>query len=45
MQKLLETQVGGAASDLNLIFGKDVAAFNDMLRRRNIGTVIVKAGQ
>ncbi len=45
VHKQLGEQLGAAASELNGAFGKDVAAFNDMLRRRNIGTVIVKGGQ
>jgi len=42
VQKLLTDQVVGATRDLNTVVEKDVAAFNDMLRRRNIGTVVVR---
>jgi hypothetical protein len=42
VQKLLADQVAAATRDLNAVVDKDVAAYNDMLRRRNIGTVIVR---
>jgi hypothetical protein len=42
VQKLLTDQVAAAAKDLNTVIEKDVAAYNDMLRRRNIGTVVVR---
>ena len=42
VQKLLTDQVAAATRDLNAVVEKDVAAFNDMLRRRNIGTVVVR---
>ena len=42
VHKLLTDQVNAAASDLTAVVSKDVATFNDMLRRRNIGTVIVR---
>ena len=42
VHKLLTDQVNAAAGDLNNVVSKDVATFNDMLRRRNIGTVIVR---
>ena len=42
VHQLLGSQVGSATTDLNTIVGKDVSAFNDMLRRRSIGTVIVR---
>jgi hypothetical protein len=34
--------VSNAAGDLNTVVSRDVATFNEMLRRRNIGTVIVR---
>jgi len=42
VHKLLIDQLAAATSDLNGVVSKDVATFNDMLRRRNIGTVIVR---
>jgi len=42
VHKLLTDQVAAAASDLNVVVSRDVATFNDMLRRRNMGTVIVR---
>jgi hypothetical protein len=42
VQKLLADQVATATRDLNAVVEKDVAAYNDMLRRRNIGTVVVR---
>jgi hypothetical protein len=42
VQKLLADQVAAATRDLGTVVDKDVAAFNDMLRRRNIGTVVVR---
>jgi uncharacterized protein YfaS (alpha-2-macroglobulin family) len=42
VHKLLTDQVAAAATDLNSVVSKDVAAFNDMLRRRNIGTIVVR---
>jgi hypothetical protein len=42
VQKLLTDQVAAATRDLNAVVEKDVAAFNDMLRRRNIGAVFVR---
>jgi hypothetical protein len=42
VHKLLTDQLTAAAADLDTVVSKDVATFNDMLRRRNIGTVIVK---
>ncbi len=42
VHKVLTDQVGAATADLNAVIGKDVSAFNDMLRRRNIGTVVVR---
>ena len=42
VQKLLADQVAAATRDLNAVVEKDVAAYNDMLRRRNIGTVVVR---
>src|SRR5262245_34030997 len=42
VHKLLSDQVAAVAADLNAVASKDVGAFNDMLRRRNIGTVIVR---
>jgi len=42
VEKLLTDQVAAATRDLNAVVEKDVAAFNDMLRRRNIGAVVVR---
>jgi hypothetical protein len=42
VHKLLTDQVAAAATDLTSVVSKDVAAFNDMLRRRNIGTIVVR---
>jgi photosystem II stability/assembly factor-like uncharacterized protein len=42
VHKLLTDQVSTASGDLSTVVSKDVATFNDMLRRRNIGTVIVR---
>jgi hypothetical protein len=42
VHKLLTDQVVAATADLNAVVSKDVATFNEMLRRRNIGTVIVR---
>src|SRR5262249_31008296 len=40
--KLLADQVNTSTADLNTVVSKDVTTFNEMLRRRNIGTVIVR---
>ena len=42
VHKLLTDQVSAAATDLNAVVSKDVATLNDMLRRRNVGTIIVR---
>jgi photosystem II stability/assembly factor-like uncharacterized protein len=42
VHKLLTEQVAAAATDLTAVVNKDVGTFNDMLRRRNIGTVVVR---
>jgi photosystem II stability/assembly factor-like uncharacterized protein len=42
MQKLLGDQVAASGGDLNTVVTKDLAAFNGMLQRRNIGAVIVR---
>jgi hypothetical protein len=42
VQKLLADQVTAAANDLGAVVSKDVTTFNDMLRRRNVGTIVVR---
>ena len=42
VQKLLTDQVTAAANDLGAVVTKDVATFNEMLRRRNVGTIVVR---
>jgi hypothetical protein len=39
---MLTDQVVATTADLNAVVSKDVATFNDMLKRRNIGTVVVR---
>jgi hypothetical protein len=42
VQKLLTDQVTAAGNDLGTVVSRDVATFNDMLRRRNVGTIVVR---
>jgi hypothetical protein len=42
VHKMLSDQVAAAVDDLNSVVTKDVKTFNEMLQRRNIGTVIVR---
>jgi photosystem II stability/assembly factor-like uncharacterized protein len=42
VHKLLTDQVAEAATDLGAVVSKDVTTFNEMLRRRNIGTIVVR---
>ena len=42
VNKLLTDQLSSASTDLNTVVTKDVAAFNDMLKRRNLGTIVVR---
>src|SRR5262245_22381324 len=42
VHKRLAVQAAAAATDLNTVVSKDVATFNDMLRRRNVGTIVVR---
>jgi hypothetical protein len=42
VHKMLSDQVAAAVNDLNSVVTKDVKTFNEMLQRRNIGTVIVR---
>jgi len=42
VQKMLADEVAAAAGSLNTVVTKDLSAFNGMLQRRNIGTVIVR---
>jgi photosystem II stability/assembly factor-like uncharacterized protein len=42
VHKMLSDHVGAAVNDLNSVVTKDVKTFNEMLQRRNIGTVIVR---
>ena len=42
VKKLLGDQVASAGGDLDTVVTKDLAAFNGMLQRRNIGAVIVR---
>jgi photosystem II stability/assembly factor-like uncharacterized protein len=42
VHKMLSDQVAAAGNDLNSVVTKDVKTFNEMLQRRNIGTVIVR---
>jgi photosystem II stability/assembly factor-like uncharacterized protein len=42
VQKMLTDQVTAAGNDLGAVVSKDVATFNDMLRRRNVGTIVVR---
>ena len=42
VKKLLGDQVASAGGDLDTVVTKELAAFNGMLQRRNIGAVIVR---
>ncbi len=42
VQKLLEDQLRTALSDLDGLLSKDLAGFNDMLRKKNITNIIAK---
>jgi len=42
VHKLLTDQVSANATDLTTVVSKDVATFNEMLRRRNVGTIVVR---
>ena len=42
VHKLLTDQLSSLSTDLNTVVTKDVAAFNDMLKRRNLGTIVVR---
>ena len=42
VQKVLEDQLRNALSELDGVLSKDLAAFNDMLRKKNIPNVIAK---
>ena len=42
VHKELTGQVASAETDLGAVVTKDLATFNDMLRRRNIGAVVVR---
>jgi hypothetical protein len=42
VQKLLAGQAAAHAGELETVVTKDLAAFNGMLQRRNIGTIIVR---
>ena len=42
VHKRLADQVSSASTDLTTVVSKDVATFNEMLRRRNIGTIVVR---
>jgi hypothetical protein len=42
VQKLLAGQLAAAAGDLDGVVSRDVHAFNDMLQRRSIGTIVVR---
>ena len=42
VHRQLSGQVSSAESDLGAVISKDLATFNDMLRRRNIGTLFVR---
>jgi hypothetical protein len=42
VHKLLTDQVNATGNDLTGIVSKDVSTFNEMLRRRNVGTIVVR---
>ena len=42
VHQLLADQVSANATDLTTVVSKDVATFNEMLRRRNVGTIVVR---
>ncbi len=42
VQKVLEDQLRGTASELDSLISKDLAGFNDMLRKKNIPNIIAK---
>jgi len=42
-QKALEEQLRGALSRIDVLVSEDLAAFNDMLRKSNITSIVAKA--
>ncbi len=42
VQKVLEDQLRNVLSDLDGLLSKDLAGFNDMLRKKNIPNIIAK---
>ena len=45
VQKVLEGRLRGLASDLETLFTRDVGAFNEQLRARNLPTIVTQVGR
>jgi hypothetical protein len=41
VQKILEGRIATSGGQLDTLLGKELAAFNDLLRRRNLPMVVV----